>query len=643
MLSSVQKKKLEEVVLYYTRTTGKDYAIFVQELMAYQLGTLDTSEYSAWLTSSIIDVLADFDLTIADCLANKDVLQAGVLADKSRGEGEFYTPLIWCAEGRKYLQKFLGDKWGEAVVYDGSCGSGNLMREANYPPDKLFLSTLLAEDVELVKNTFPEAHVFQLDFVNGVDYDENNMYFSEKLPPELRKVLENNEPIVFFMNPPYLVGQGAVSDLGSYMRECSMGACASDIMYQFIFRVLMLIDTYKLTNVTLALYGGIALLHSRHLNDLLKMVEDRLKFMGGMCFRVSEFSNTSRSVDWAVPFVVWQSKTEEEKAAGLRNPIILDAKERHGDSIETVGSREFKPADYPLEAWIEAKDVDSLTMMPQFISLNNSKGVLAKRATNAIATLMSDAYVIRGTRRNMISSASCPDNIDITPENFWRALCSYNIRTCYKRVVNAFDNCQYFSAPDTTVEGFEQWCINGLPLFLFDLSNFSVSYRGWQEAGTSWNISNKLFPIPAERIMQLCNNTGVIAEDYKNCPGDNSFILQVIQYAYPKFSENAKELFDYGVKCIEDSITNGSRERAGYANNLGTWDAGLQQIRRTEGTWSKEQEETLSKLIGKSKRELTHGIYKYGFLKHYCSDYQNLEETNLSDSDIETLDEVEEV
>lgn len=643
MLSSVQKKKLEEVVLYYTRTTGKNYSDFVQELMAYQLGTLDTTEYSAWLTTSIINVLGKFDLTIADCLANKDVLQAGVLADKSRGEGEFYTPLIWCAEGRKYLQKFLGDKWGTAVVYDGSCGSGNLMREANYPPDKLFLSTLLAEDVELVKGTFPEAHVFQLDFVNGIDYDDNNRYFSEKLPPELRKVLENNEPIVFFMNPPYLVGQGAVSDMGSYMRECGMGACASDIMYQFIFRVLTLIDTYKLTNVTMALYGGIALLHSRHLNDLLRMVEDRLKFMGGMCFRVSEFSNTSRSVDWAVPFVVWQSKTEEEIKNGLRNPIILDAKERHGDTIEIVGSREFKPADYPLEAWVEAKDITSLTMMPQFVSLMNSKGVLAKRATNAIATLMSDAYVIRGTRRNMISAASCPDNIDITPENFWRALSSFVVRTCYKRIVNAFDNCQYFSAPDTTIEGFEQWCIDSLPIFLFDFTNYSASYRGYVDSGVSWDIPNMLFPLPASRVMELCNNSGPLAEDYAKYPGNNNYILSVIQYAYPRFSPTAKELFDYGIKCIEDSITNGKRAEVNYINNLNTWDAGLQQIRRTEGTWTKEQEETMSKLLGKAKQEVTYGVYKFGFLKHYCNDYQNLEETGLTDNDIETLDEVEEV
>lgn len=637
MLSVMQKKKMEEAVMYYTRTTGKDYATLVQGLMAHQLGSLDTSEYSNWLVSELVELLGTFDITIADCLANKDILQAGVLAEKSRGEGEFYTPLIWCEEGRKYLKNILGDLWGQAYVYDGSCGTGNLMREANYPQDKLFMSTLLQEDVDLVKQTFPEAHVFQLDFVNGIDYDENNTFFSNNLPPELVAVLKNNEPIVFFMNPPYLVGQGAQTDVSSMMKERGMGSAALDIMYQFIYRVLTMIDTYGLTNVTMALYGGTALLHSKWLSPLLREVEARLKFAGGMCFAANEFSNTSKSVGWVVPFHVWQSKTAEERESGMRNPIILDCSVRTDDNIKVIGKHEFKPAKNPIEPWIMAKDITNYTTMPQFIALTNTKDSLQKRAVNAIGTLMSDGYTIRGTRRCMVSTGSSPDNIDITPENFWRALCSFVVRVCYRRVVNVFDNCQYFSAPNENEPGFAEWCAKSLPIFLFDYPNMAASYRNFPVLGSDWNIPNTLFPLPAERIGELCGHQGVLWDDYLHFPGNNAFILQAIEWAKPYFTEAGRALWDYGIWCIEDSVVNGKRAAVNYDNCLQAWDAGLQQIRRTKGMWTEEQESTISQLLAKSKEELTYGIYKYGFLEHYSDDYMHVEGTNLSDSEIETL------
>jgi hypothetical protein len=41
---------------------------------------------------------------VTDCVENKDTLQTILAAGKSRKEGEFYTPEIWCVDGREYLK-----------------------------------------------------------------------------------------------------------------------------------------------------------------------------------------------------------------------------------------------------------------------------------------------------------------------------------------------------------------------------------------------------------------------------------------------------------------------------------------------------------------------------------------------------------
>ena len=190
------EKKHRDIVIkymeYFTETTGKSVDDFFAEL----------SGSPSWLTSNIVSTLSNKGITKDNLFEYKDLIHR---YDKrvSKTEGEFYTPAIWCIEAHKYIKDLCGSDWGKVNIWDASCGTGNLLAEIDYPHDKLFCSTLNGEDIDIVKTRLPDVESFKLDFLNERDYDDMNEFFSENLPDSLRTKLRNNEPFLFFMNPPY--------------------------------------------------------------------------------------------------------------------------------------------------------------------------------------------------------------------------------------------------------------------------------------------------------------------------------------------------------------------------------------------------------------------------------------------------------
>lgn len=637
ILQGVKKRVLKEVVGYYINTTGETYDTFVQDLLAYQCGQLDTTEYKKWLVPLCLDVLQQKGISLSDCVENKDTLQTIVASDKSRNEGEFYTPEPWCIEGRKYLQDLLGDQWGKVAVWDCSCGTGNLMRTAGYPSDKLFLSTLLEEDVQIVKQQFPEATVWQGNFVMDIDYDQNNMNFSNKLPENLRKILENDEPICFYINPPYRVGVGTETDVGSYMYSKGMGKCGSDILYQFIYRICMLKKTYNLHNVYIGLFGGLTLFHSKMLTPMLQELRDEFEFKGGMCFTAGDFSNTSETIQWVITYTLWQSK---DISVTDDTPIKLTCKVLDNGVVKDVGERTFEPVKKPLQDWVEPKDVENYIYIPTFTAFT-PLDELGKFAVNAMGQLMSDNYAIRGTRRNSVFCSASHDFVDITTENLDRAVVSFVARVLYKLYVNPFDNCQFYSEPDTTVEHWDIWLANAYGLFVCDWANYAQSYRNISVKGEMWNLSNAFFPLTKEYVASIAVDPRIKEDTQIVGNVDNTFFLSKLQGYKPMWLPEIVELYNFCEKCLIETLTTNARAECGYENYTDAWDASFMQIRRAKGLWSDEKENTYTTLLGKAKKLMGPGVYKYGFLKHYATDYSDLQTVTVTEAQLDTMEREE--
>lgn len=615
VLHGHKKKVLKEVIRYFVETTGSKYDDFIL-ILNRVAGQQDVDlTYPEWLARKSYDFLKSHDITIQDCIENKDVINSAINADSSRKEGEFYTPQLRCQDGQEYLKHMLGDLWGQAYVWDASCGAGNLMRTANYPTDKLFLSSLLKEDIEIIQATpeYQGVEAFQLDFLNELDWDRNNMRFSDKLPPRLRQILETNQPLVFFMNPPYKVMEANSSDMGGYMASHGMAKCALDIFHQFMYRLVLLKRTYNLTNVYLGIFGPVTMFHSTMIEPLYNEFKEEFKFVDGFCFDAGEFSGTSESVGWMVGYTTWRTRLAGEQDTS----IVLEAKslDASGNSV-SVGKRLVTSVDININTWVQAEDIIRYDQyLPVISTFKTFTDQFIKVPENFLGYIMSSNYAIRATRRACVTSLPTPENIPITEENFWRCVASFTARRCYASKQNPYNNCQYYSMPDTTIEGYDQWLADALVVFLFDYSSHLSAYRDLVIGDQTFNLSNKLFPIDHKLLEDLVTDP-VLLKDMQNFPPQNQFLLSVTEYLFGThaFSEEGAALYHQGIKIIAQSLVGTLRSDYNYANWTQAWDAGLLQIRDVSGLVPKDDEELYSYLLSKLKHKLLEGVYKFGFL-----------------------------
>lgn len=631
ILQGQKKKVLKEIIRYFVETTDSKYDDFILALNRIEGKQESELTYPEWLAKKSYELLLTHEITIDDCIENKDIINASINEESSRQEGEFYTPEVWAKDGREYLKNMLGDLYGKAYIWEASCGSGNLLRTAGYPTDKLFMSSLLPEDIEIIKSTpeFQGVEAFQLDFLNEMDLDEYNMRFSEQLPPKLRQVLENNEPLVFYMNPPYKVMEATSTDVGAYMNSIGMAKCALDLFHQFMYRIVLLKRMYKLTNVYLGIFGPVTMFHSKMIEDLYNEFKKEFKFVDGMMFDAGDFSNTSESVGWVVGYTAWRSKYPGEED---HKSIVLDAKAVDADgNIVVIGKRLVTSIDENIHEWVAPKDIIRYDIqLPLIRTYNNFVGTFKKVPNNFLGYIMSSNYVIRATRRASITTLPNPDNMPITEENFWRCVASFAARRAYASKQTPFNNSQYYSKPDTTIEGFEQWVADALVIFLFDNASHQSSYRGIELEGQVMNVSNKFFPISVDIVKQVVTDP-VLIKDIEDNPPENQFFLNILEQMQGRYSPEAQELYEFGLQTILESLHGTKRSDFDYALWTNAWDAGIIQIREVKGLMTAEQLEKYSYLISKLKHKLLEGVYKYGFMMDTAFEVEDVEEEESED------------
>ena len=232
-------KLAKQAVAYYTTVTGNKWSQFYDNLDEDLQMPIETQTGELWLIHALMDTVLKNGLTLDEFKQNKDAVKALFDEEGRKKAGEFFTPVVWAEELHRYMDKYIPNWRTDYNVWEGSCGSGNLIRTAKITPEHLFASTLQEDDVTLIRNT-PElagCTAFQCDFLQGIDHEENTE-FLDNLPPRLKEIIQNDEPLVILMNPPYKSGSAKATDVGNYMINCStpevnLAMPAYDIFYQF--------------------------------------------------------------------------------------------------------------------------------------------------------------------------------------------------------------------------------------------------------------------------------------------------------------------------------------------------------------------------------------------------------------------------
>lgn len=624
-------KIAKQAVLYYTVATENDWSLFFNKIDEALAMPLATQTGELWLIHSLVNTIVKNGMSVTELKAHKDAIKAVFDEAGRKAAGEFFTPIVWAEEAHRYIEKYIPD-WRENYnLWEGSCGSGNLVKTANFPKERLFMSTLQQDDVDMLKNTpeFSGAHIFQCDFLADLDYDTVNTEFLDKLDPELKRIIQNDEKLIIFMNPPYKSGSAKNTDVGRYMIDIGLGKPAYDIFYQFCYRVMHFVEMFNLSNCYYGFFGPLTFFTGAGANLLLKEFEHCFEFLDGMCISAQEFSDTSESILWGIGFSLWKSRGGyvDEPTELAHKDILLDKKYLLPDGkVGSEGKVLYEPPREKLSSWVAPKDVTFYSQAPLMTSHLTFKDreVFEKEApksgrlaSNALGTLMIGNTLTRSADQSAIlSMPSTIQYVDITEENFWRCVSSY----AFRRTIDAGWAIakKEISAPNTSVEGYDLWLKNALVSFLFEYKSMMSSLRGVYWCGEHVNIYNKLFYLSEEEIRANCNDP-VILEDLERHPLQNQFMLEKIKECEPYWAPPIRQVYDW-CKGATLASFNG-RQEVGYKGSIECADAGFQQL-RSSGLFSKipNFDEDLTKLLTQMRDYLRKDLDKFGFVSEVTAD-----------------------
>lgn len=262
--------------------------------------------------------------------------------------GNFWTPTIWVDYAHKMITSALGEDWKEKyVVWDCCCGGGNLTKDYRF--NDLFCSTLLPSEIEITKETNPDANIFQFDFLNDCD---------DKIPESLLQKLQNNSPLVFFINPPYgeanpkggIEANTIISTrLGKQMKKDGINGC--EYVRQFLYRIAQIKTTFHLSNIYVCCFTNPSWLLKPNSHSFRDMWFNNFHFLKGIMFNAGEFPGCSNT--WGITFNIWKNGMQEN--INLFPHILLENRDgqivgiggknlQNNDNRETLTTVEYVTA-----------------------------------------------------------------------------------------------------------------------------------------------------------------------------------------------------------------------------------------------------------------------------------------------------------
>ena len=275
-------------------------------------------EYERFIDDVVIGQYTDEE--IRSLIAVSDKLQE---ISNRKGEGAYYTSRILVDEAHKMVEQHLGIDWKDKyVIWDCAAGRGNLTN--GYTFKELYCSTLHEEDLKYVE----EGIKFQLDFLN------DDIEKSHKIPPELIKALKEDKPMLFLINPPYKADKEVIdiegviyptptTKIGKQMQSEGLGICAYQLYSQFLRQIINIKKRYNLLSVHTAIFSPIKYMQGEKYRKFRDIFLSEFDFKCGMVFNANNFNGVYGK--WDVSFTIWGSGECKNKNEFLHIQKELDA------------------------------------------------------------------------------------------------------------------------------------------------------------------------------------------------------------------------------------------------------------------------------------------------------------------------------
>jgi len=544
-----------------------------------------------------------------------------------RFHGEFFTPVRFARKALDYIEKTVGVAWwksGEYRLWDMAAGTGNL--EYHLPQEALkycYLSTLYKEDTEHLDRLFPDATVFQYDYLND---DIENLFsdnsglafdFPWKLPQKIREDLANPTiKWIILINPPFATAQKAgtshgdskegVADtrLRKQMHKEGLGEVSRELFSQFLYRIkyefsgkeahLALFSTLKYINAT----------NDQKMRDLIF----QFLFESGFVFSSANFDGTKKNNAFPVGCLVW-NLSENRKLEDQE--LYLDV---FNEKVEKIDTKLLSSAHRSgfLSKWI-SRPAATITFPPFGSAISVKADNTDRRdrvAKGFLASLMSKGNDFQN--QNFTALLSGPyvsaGALSVTSENFEQAMVVHAARRIPKATwLN--DRDQFMQPQRDITADFVADCT---VWNLFFNSNQTAALRNVSYEGTIYQINNHLFPFRVSEVKTWAitdKDIGLML-----VKAEDRFASQWL--AKQKLSSEAQATLDAGRKVYQLYFASLNQLRTPQFK-IETWDAGWWQIKQAlddVSLGSKELKE-LKVVHEKLKSKLLPQLREYGIIE----------------------------
>jgi len=508
--------------------------------------------------------------------------------DRREREGEFYTPLAFAEKGLEYIEKVVGKNWWNNgyKLWDMAAGTGNLEFHLPYEAQRsCYLSTLSQDDANYCKKLFPDAEVFQYDYLND---DVGNVFadkrlgleFTWKLPRRLLEDLSNPAiKWIIFINPPFATSQKAgakgkskkkVSDtaIKDCMHDKNFGEASRELLTQFLFRIS---KEFEEKTAYLGLFSKLKYLNSSN-DELFRNNCFHYEFKRGFVFSVENFARTNG--EFPVGFLVWNLASSQQLAD---QEIILDV---FNTAVEKYKSKKItiKPSNQLINEWFTRPRNSKNNKMPPLSNAITIKADNEDRRDRArpdfLASIMSKGSDFENVGYTAILSSpnASAGAFTVNDEIFEKSMVLHSVKRLPKHTwLNDRDN--FFTPAGELPEEFVVDCV---VWGLFNESNETSSLRNVEYEGNFYNIRNHFFPFSK----RLIEEWGIPNPDISRTIARDTDRYVALWLEDKVLSGEAQAVVDKGKEIYRLFFENL------HVLNLATfkiesWDAGWYQIRNT--------------------------------------------------------------
>ena len=502
--------------------------------------------------------------------------------------GEFYTPLEYARLGLQYLQRVVDIQSDRLRLWDMAAGTGNLERVL--PAEMLsrcYISTLLDDDADHCRALFPQATVFQCDYLNDGE---------EKLPPNLRADLDNPElKWIVFINPPYATANNperavdkvnkdtvSMTEIRKRMTAEGMGLSSRELCSQFLYRI---DREFRDRQAMLCIFSKLKYINANNDQELRDRFFD-YEFAGGFVFESKHFQGTRGK--FPIGFAMWNLARHISLSEQRLAFDVLD------DRLEKIGVKTFRsiPRGELINNWFEHPPCRK--KFPPFSSAlkigRQNKNRCDRIAEGFIASLMSAGNDMMHQNKTALLSGPyvSAGAFSITPKNFERCMVVHAVRRL-PRATWLNDRDQFCRPTSEPPREFINDCV---VWSLFGDSNCTTAMRDVEYEGVVCRIKNNLYPWTyegEERFAARWLSTHELSPEASAVIDSARLIYQTF---YARLNELAREKF-----------------------RIETWDVGWYQVRRSLEDAKLLDNETFRAAFDRLSEKLLPQIYSLGFLR----------------------------